>query len=73
MFRRIVVSIAAALAFAPLTVFAADTAPSRHINCGCSHLVATSAPSSATAKPAPMNSYQGASQAELERIWSASP
>ena len=73
MSRRIVVSIAAALALAPLTVFAADSASSRHINCDCSHMAAKTTANSATARPAPVNAYQGATQAELERIWSGSP
>ena len=72
MSRRIVVSIAAALALAPLTVFAADSASSRHINCDCSHMAAKSTANS-TARPAPVNGYQGATQAELGRIWSGSP
>ncbi len=73
MSRRIVASITAALALAPLTAFAADSAPSRQVNCDCSQVSAKSTASSSTAKPAPVNSSQGAPQAELERIWSASP
>ncbi len=73
MSRRIVASIAAALALAPLTAFAAESAPSRHVHCDCSQVSAKSTASSAAAKPAQVNSYQGATRAELEQIWSASP
>ena len=72
MSRRIVVSIAAALALAPFTVFAAEGGQSSHMNCECSHSSAKSTTSAAKPNTAPVKSYQGMTQAELERIW-ASP